>query len=98
MSRSVWKVPYIPGLIEFHGYNWRYRVFYSSFRNITIPDTYIDRNMRVYNGKHFISFIVKSAMVGQKFGEFSLTKVLGSAIHSSMQLKSRRKKKNKKSK
>jgi len=37
-------------------------------------------------------------MVGQKFGEFSITKVLGSAISLSMELKAKRKKKSKKSK
>lgn len=67
-------------------------------RNSTISNSYINKRLRIYNGRHFVSFIVKPGMVGQKFGEFSLTKVLGSAIRSSMDLKIKRKKKSKKSK
>jgi ribosomal protein S19 len=44
----------------------------------------------VHNGQTLISLSVKKAMLGHKFGEFSITKVMGSLI----QRKKKKKKKN----
>jgi len=98
MARSTWKVPFISNLVLSKDLSDVYKVFNMWNRNSTIPKIYIDRKLRVYNGRHFISFVVKPAMVGQKIGEFSITKVLGSAVGLSMELKAKRKKRSKKSK
>jgi ribosomal protein S19 len=48
----------------------------------------------VYNGRLFQSFPIKTGMIGHRFGEFVLTKKIGTSIH--FDNKKSRKKKNKK--
>lgn len=50
-------------------------------RNSAIPKSVLDKRVAVYNGRKFISFMVRKWMLGHKFGEFCLTKRLGSKIH-----------------
>lgn len=64
-------------------------------RNSIIPSVFLDKKFRIYNGKSFVSIIISRDMVGHKFGEFSITKVLGSQIAKSVVLKAERKRREK---
>lgn len=59
-------------------------------RNSVIPESYVGKEVKVYNGNRFISLEIMRRMVGCKFGEFVVTKKLGKAIHNK-----KKKKKNK---
>jgi len=61
-------------------------------RSAIILSFFYKKRVSVYNGKKFIIFSIKKAMIGKKFGEFSITKLLGSHISK----KKKNKKKNKK--
>lgn len=50
-------------------------------RSHIIPHTLIESKVKIYNGKKLISNIIRSNMVNHKFGEFCLTKSIGSKIH-----------------
>ena len=50
----------------------------SAIRSVSIPVHFYKKRARVYNGKSFIFFSIKHSMLGRKFGEFSITKFLGS--------------------
>jgi len=50
-------------------------------RNSSIPTTVLGKRVAVFNGLTFMSFLVRDWMLGRKFGEFVLTKRLGSKIH-----------------
>jgi ribosomal protein S19 len=52
----------------------------------------IGKVFSVSNGKTFISFPVSELMVGFRFGQFVLTKKLGSAIHVKKTRKAQQKK------
>jgi len=45
----------------------------------------------IYNGKKFVSIIIRPLMLGLKFGEFALTKKLGSRIHKEGRLSKKKK-------
>jgi len=42
---------------------------------------FLNKRVLVYNGNKFVSLLVKESMLGHRFGEFILTKSLGSKIH-----------------
>jgi ribosomal protein S19 len=46
-----------------------------------ITTEFLNKRVLVYNGNKFISLLVKESMLGHRFGEFILTKSLGSKIH-----------------
>jgi ribosomal protein S19 len=54
--------------------------FYVWTRRALVTDEFVGKRVAVYNGRRFLSFIVRKSMIGYKFGEFSLTKKIG-AIH-----------------
>jgi len=49
-------------------------------RSFIIPETLIQREALVYNGKVFIPIFVTKNMINHRFGEFSITKVMGKAV------------------
>jgi len=61
-------------------------------RNSTIINSYIGKRVYVHTGKSFFSFLVRPLMVGHKFGEFAVTKRLGSLIHENIKKKKKGKK------
>jgi ribosomal protein S19 len=54
--------------------------YYIWTRRALVTDKFVGKRVAVYNGRRFLSFIVRKSMIGYKFGEFSLTKKIG-AIH-----------------
>jgi small subunit ribosomal protein S19 len=54
--------------------------FYIWSRRALVTSKFVGKRVAVYNGRRFLSFIVRKSMIGYKFGEFSLTKKIG-AIH-----------------
>ncbi len=54
--------------------------YYIWSRRSLVTDKFVGKRVAVYNGRRFLSFIVRKSMIGYKFGEFSLTKKIG-AIH-----------------
>jgi len=49
-------------------------------RSSVIPYFAIGLKTKVYNGHHFVNTILRQRMIGHKFGEFSVTKIMGSRI------------------
>jgi ribosomal protein S19 len=47
----------------------------------TISPVFLDKLVYVYNGKLYQNFVVKRNMIGLKFGEFIVTKRIGSSMH-----------------
>jgi ribosomal protein S19 len=60
-------------------------------RSARISKEFLDKRVAVYNGNKFLSFVVKPWMINHKFGEFVLTKKLGTIIHKRKDKKSKRK-------
>jgi len=52
----------------------------SNLRSLIIPETLIQREALVYNGKEFIPVFVTKKMINHCFGEFSIPKVMGKAV------------------
>lgn len=65
MSRSKWKFPLI--------INKKTRNIINS-RNSMVTPSFVNKQVKVHNGKIYNSFVVTPSMVGRKFGEFSPTK------------------------
>lgn len=77
-KRSIWKGPYVhPKLLKKVDKmldSGRIGVVKTWSRNSVILPNFVDLTFSVYNGKKFISFLVKEQMVGKKLGEFSPTR------------------------
>jgi ribosomal protein S19 len=84
MHKSKWKLPYIDV-----SYFQDVKEVGVVGRSLYISDNFYKKIVNVHNGQTLISLSVKKAMLGHKFGEFSITKVMGSLIQ-------RKKKKKKK--
>src|SRR5277367_3732130 len=79
MGRSVWKVPLV--LRAFLQRNIRSNfIRYLVCRSHVIPLNLVGKRVKVYNGRSFVSVYLKLKMVGYKFGEFCVTKILGDRI------------------
>ena len=95
MSRAKWKIPFTSSIF-FRKYFLNSHIFNTHKRNSIINVNFIDKRLRVYNGFKYISFIIKKNMIGKQIGDFSITKVMGSAILLSKYLKMKSKRKKKK--
>lgn len=94
MFKYSWKIPYV-SLIFLRNSFINSTKFNTFYRNSVISKDFINKRIRVYSGKSWVSFIVSDDMIGKKLGEFSFTKVLGSRIAHSKYLKLKQKKKKK---
>jgi len=98
-KRSVWKIPYISPFFLKRGATFYKKTSFNTWiRSSRISPFFIDKRFRVYNGSKQISFVVSKDMIGKKFGEFSISKVMGSDIIISKRLKAKKKKKEKSAK
>lgn len=88
MSRSVWKIPFISNILFSNSLKKKNFTVWS--RCSTIPQIFVNKKLRVYNGTWYLSLNVKPSMVGKKFGEFSFTKRTGSSIHTGSKKKKKK--------
>lgn len=95
--RSGWKLPFINNIFLSNLF-FKSSNFITSMRSCTILPHFIGKKIRIYSGRTWKSLIVNKFMVGMKLGEFSISKIFGSAISFSMALKAQRKKEDKKKK
>lgn len=71
MSRAKWKFP----LIAYKNINKKtFLNVEISPRNAIVTPSFINKQVKVHNGKIYNSFVVTLNMIGRKFGEFSPTK------------------------
>ena len=69
MSRVKWK---LPSIISKNISKKDLNVI--SSRNSIVTPSFVNKQVKVHNGKIYNSFVVTSSMMGRKFGEFSPTK------------------------
>jgi len=86
MHKSKWKLPYID--VSFFQ---DVKAVGVVSRSLFISDNFYKKIVGIHNGQTVMYLSVKKAMLGHKFGEFAITKVIGSNIQ-------RKKKKKKKKK
>ena len=79
MTRSVWKGPFVDGYLlkkaEASRASGRHDVIKIWSRRSTILPQFVGLTFGVYNGQKHIPVNVTEEMVGQKFGEFSPTRM-----------------------
>lgn len=78
MSRSVWKGPFVERHLlakaqAVHA-SGRKEVIKTWSRRSTIVPQFVGLTFGVHNGQKFIPVYVTEEMIGQKFGEFALTR------------------------
>ena len=75
MSRSTWKGPFIEEHLlkkvkgnkkRFIGKIWS--------RSSTILPNFVNKTVKIYNGRTFTNLKITEEMIGHKFGEFSMTR------------------------
>ena len=78
MTRSVWKGPFVDGYllkkVDAVRDSGRKEVIKTWSRRSTIMPQFVGFTFGVHNGQKFIPVHVTEDMIGQKFGEFSLTR------------------------
>jgi ribosomal protein S19 len=89
MQRVAWKLPYT----NYYFFSNRFKsasVFFTRDRRSTILNFFIKKKIKVYSGKSYITVnLDKSNFIGYNLGDFSFTKIRGSAITQSLMLKGR---------
>ncbi len=78
--RSAWKIPYINSKY-FENYFLKKRSFKIKYKNSIIGSNFIDKKVRIYNGKFINTLNISSQMVGYKFGEFIPVKISAFYLH-----------------
>lgn len=71
MSRSSWK----PLFINDKSIDFEKKINKMYKRGSLITSKYIDKTIQIHNGTRFFEITVTKNMVGQKFGEFSPSRV-----------------------
>jgi small subunit ribosomal protein S19 len=78
MARSKWKGPYVAEYLvkkaEAVRESGRKEIIKTWSRASTIIPPFVGLTFGVYNGQKFIPVLVNENMIGQKFGEYSLTR------------------------
>ena len=77
MARSIWKGPFVEGYVlkkaEKARNSGKNEVIKIWSRKSTILPQFVGLTFGVYNGKKHIPVMVSEEMIGQKFGEYSLS-------------------------
>ena len=75
MPRSIWKGPFIDQVLykKIKNQNFQNNLKLWSRRSVILPQ-FENKIFQIYNGNKFISLVVKSEMIGHKFGEFIPTR------------------------
>ncbi len=71
MSRSKWKPIYNDDKLI----NLEKKINKIYKRNMIITKKFVDSTVQIYNGTRFFEIVITKNMVGQKFGEFSPSKI-----------------------
>lgn len=95
MKRSVWKVPYVSPFFFSKKKLEENEVIKTYVRRTIITQYIFKKKFLVYSGRLWIRVNIKKPMIGLKLGEFSVTKIMGSAIPISMAKKEKVKTKSK---
>lgn len=95
MKRSVWKIPYVSPCFFSKIFFEEVKELKSFSRNSLITDFFLKKKILIYSGRSWVKLTVQKTMVGLKLGEFSITKIMGSAISASMLKKNKEKIKSK---
>ena len=78
MSRSVWKGPFVDGYLlkkaDTARESGRKEVIKTWSRRLTIMPQFVGLTFGVHNGQKFVPVFVTEDMIGQKFGEYSVTR------------------------
>ena len=78
MSRSVWKGPFVDGYLlkkaDTARESGRKEVIKTWSRRSTIMPQFVGLTFGVHNGQKFVPVFVTEDMIGQKFGEYSVTR------------------------
>ena len=78
MARSIWKGPFVDGYVlkkaEKAKAGGKAEVIKIWSRRSTILPQFVGLTFGVYNGKKHVPVNVTEDMIGQKFGEYSLTR------------------------
>jgi len=82
MTRSSWKLPYIP-LVLFQKRFLQKQGLNIRIRNSVIPTIFLDKKIKlcIYNGTWYLSTAMSTNMSGLKFGEFAFTKRSDTQTH-----------------
>lgn len=91
MKRSVWKIPYVSPCFFSKIFFEELKELKTFSRNSLITDFFLKKKILIYSGRSWVKLTVQKAMVGFKLGEFSITKIMGSAISASMLKKNKEK-------
>ncbi len=81
MNRSSWKLPYTS--------NSFFRIFRKVSdkpvnvwsRGSVLLYPHMNKNLKIYNGRKFVSVTVKKTLLGYYSGDFCMSKFLGRKIH-----------------
>jgi small subunit ribosomal protein S19 len=74
MSRSIWKGVFISSSILSKKNNNKKNAIKIWSRNSSIPASFVNKRVLIYNGKTFRMLEILEDFVGLKFGEFSFTR------------------------
>lgn len=78
MARSVWKGPFVDAYLlkkaEVVRSSGRKDIIKTWSRRSTILPQFVGLTFGVHNGRKFIPVFVSENMIGQKFGEFAVTR------------------------
>lgn len=78
MSRSLWKGPFVHGLVLKHVKRIKKEKNYKTIRvysrDSVIFPSFVGLHFEIYNGLKFVLLEVKENMIGFKFGEFVFTR------------------------
>ena len=96
MKRAVWKIPYVsPFFFSKKVLEENEEGIKTYVRKTLITQYFFKKKFFVYSGRLWIRVNIKKPMIGLKLGEFSVTKIMGSAIPISMAKKEKVKTKSK---
>ena len=75
MPRSSWKGPYVNAALQKKIKKQKSKANIKSWdRSTYILPEYENKPFQIYNGKSFVSILVRDKMIGHKFGEFVPTR------------------------
>lgn len=72
--RSLFKGPFLTPSIYKNLTKTHQKVYFLKRKNSVIVPEFINKKLKVYNGKHFVDILISAEMVGYKLGCFVFTR------------------------